>query len=59
MVRVENGAEGIQWGKLFQVLNGLGIRVLADVPDAASPLIATERDNSANARPAAGSVRPW
>ncbi len=44
MVRVENGAEGIQWGKLFQVLNGLGIRVLADVPDAASPLIATERD---------------
>lgn len=45
MVRVENGAEGIQWGKLFQVLNGLGIRVWADLPESAAPLVAAEREN--------------
>ena len=44
MVRVENGAEGIQWGKLFQVLSGLGIRIVVDVPEAATPLVDTERD---------------
>jgi transcriptional regulator with XRE-family HTH domain len=42
MVRVENGAEGIQWGKLFQVLEGLGLRVVVDMPEAAAPLVATE-----------------
>ncbi len=45
MVRAENGADGIQWGKLFQVLAGLGIRVWADMPEAAAPLVAEERDN--------------
>jgi transcriptional regulator with XRE-family HTH domain len=45
MVRVENGAEGIQWGKLFQVLSGLGIRMLVDVPEAATGLVAAEQDN--------------
>jgi len=45
MVRVENGAEGIQWGKLFQVLAGLGIRVWADLPESATALVAAERDN--------------
>lgn len=45
MVRVENGADGIQWGKLFQVLSGLGIRVWADLPESAVPLVAAERDN--------------
>ncbi|WER47304.1 helix-turn-helix domain-containing protein [Cupriavidus sp. WKF15] len=44
MVRVENGAEGIRWGKLFQVLSGLGIRIVVDVPEAAAPLVGTERD---------------
>jgi hypothetical protein len=44
MVRVENGAEGIQWGKLFQVLSGLGIRIVVDVPEAAFPLLDAERD---------------
>lgn len=42
MVRVENGAEGIQWGKLFQVLEGLGLRVVVDMPEAAAPLVAAE-----------------
>lgn len=39
-----SGREGIQWGKLFQVLSGLGIRVVVDVPEAATPLVSIERD---------------
>lgn len=31
--KVERGGESVQWGKLFQVLEGLGIRVMVDVPD--------------------------
>ena len=31
--KVERGSDSVQWGKLFQVLEGLGIRVMVDVPD--------------------------
>lgn len=31
--KIERGADGVQWGKLFQVLQGLGVRVVLDVPD--------------------------
>ena len=31
--KVERGSESVQWGKLFQVLEGLGVRVVVDVPD--------------------------
>lgn len=31
--KVERGSESVQWGKLFQVLEGLGIQVVVDVPD--------------------------
>ena len=31
--KVERGSESVQWGKLFQVLEGLGVRVLVDVPE--------------------------
>lgn len=31
--KIESGAERVQWGKLFQVLQGLGVRVILDVPD--------------------------
>lgn len=31
--KVERGQESVHWGKLFQVLSGLGIRVELDVPD--------------------------
>lgn len=33
MGKVEGGGETVQWGKLFQVLEGLGVRVILDVPD--------------------------
>lgn len=31
--KVERGGETVQWGKLFQVLEGLGVRVVLDVPE--------------------------
>ncbi len=31
--KVERGSESVQWGKLFQVLDGLGVRVMVDVPE--------------------------
>ena len=31
--KIERGGESVQWGKLFQVLEGLGVRVTVDVPD--------------------------
>lgn len=34
--KIERGGETAQWGKLFQVLEGLGIRVILDLPDEAA-----------------------
>ena len=31
--KIERGSDSVQWGKLFQVLQGLGIRVEVDIPD--------------------------
>ena len=31
--KIERGGESVQWGKLFQVLEGLGVRVMVDVPE--------------------------
>lgn len=31
--KIERGADGVQWGKLFRVLQGLGVRVMLEVPD--------------------------
>jgi transcriptional regulator with XRE-family HTH domain len=47
--KIERGGESMQWGKLFQVLEGLGIHVTLDVPDEVSTLLKTEsaqRDQS-------------
>ena len=42
--KVERGSESVQWGKLFQVLEGLGVRVMVDVPeDVAAHLDAVSR----------------
>ncbi|KTT57313.1 helix-turn-helix domain-containing protein [Pseudomonas oryzihabitans] len=30
--KVERGGETVQWGKLFQVLEGLGVRLIVDLP---------------------------
>lgn len=31
--KVERGSESVQWGKLFQVLDGLGLRLIVDLPN--------------------------
>ena len=31
--KVERGSESVHWGKLFQVLDGLGIKLVVDVPE--------------------------
>ncbi|KMZ12941.1 putative transcriptional regulator [Candidatus Burkholderia humilis] len=41
--KVENGAESVHWGKLFQVLEGLGVHLAADIPDDAGQLFAREQ----------------
>ena len=44
MGKVENGDDSVQWGKLFQVLEGPGVRVTLDVPDeAADQLVAAQQ----------------
>lgn len=40
MGKVESGDDSVQWGKLFQVLEGLGVRVILDVPDEAADQLA-------------------
>lgn len=37
--KIERGSDSVQWGKLFQVLEGLGIRVMVDVPDSVAPYL--------------------
>ncbi|HNG60997.1 MAG TPA: helix-turn-helix domain-containing protein [Cellvibrionaceae bacterium] len=37
--KIERGSEAVQWGKLFQVLEGLGIRVSLDVPESVAALL--------------------
>jgi len=34
--KIERGSETVQWGKLFRVLEGLGVRVIVDVPESVS-----------------------
>jgi transcriptional regulator with XRE-family HTH domain len=42
--KVEKGEDGVMWGKLFQVLNGLGVHVIVDIPDSANDLFAREQE---------------
>jgi len=37
--KVERGSDSVHWGKLFQVLEGLGVQVIVDVPDSVAPYI--------------------
>ena len=34
--KIERGGETAQWGKLFQVLDGLGIQIILDLPEDAA-----------------------
>lgn len=56
MVKVERGAESIQWGKLFQILQGLGVRVTLDIPDATDALV--QRSPKSSVQKPLSFVRP-
>jgi transcriptional regulator with XRE-family HTH domain len=40
--KVERGSDSVQWGKLFKVLDGLGIRVVLDVPESVADYISQQ-----------------
>ena len=37
--KVERGGETVKWGKLFHVLDGLGVKVELDLPDELAPQV--------------------
>ncbi|MBS0611567.1 MAG: helix-turn-helix transcriptional regulator [Proteobacteria bacterium] len=43
--KIERGDESVQWGKLFQVLEGLGVRIVVDVPDNVAAWLNERRDD--------------
>lgn len=43
--KIERGGNSVQWGKLFQVLDGLGIRVIVDVPDSVAAYLNNPSSN--------------
>jgi transcriptional regulator with XRE-family HTH domain len=44
--KIERGSESVQWGKLFQVLEGLGIRVMVDVPESVAVYLKASASSS-------------
>ena len=42
--KIERGNDSVHWGKLFQVLEGLGIQVMVDVPDSVAPYLKPPTD---------------
>ena len=45
--KIERGGVAVQWGKLFRVLEDLGIHVLIDVPDGVADRIQASRTTGA------------
>ncbi len=47
--KLERGSETVQWGKLFQVLEGLGMRVIVDVPNSVAASMQAAADGQGGA----------
>ena len=45
--KVERGEDSVQWNKLFQVMEQLGIRLTAEIPDEAKALFEAELEKLA------------
>lgn len=43
--KIERGSDSVQWGKLFQVLEGLGVRVMVDVPESVAACLNAAASN--------------
>jgi len=46
--KIERGSESVQWGKLFQVLEGLGLRVMVDVPESVAAYLNEPANSKGN-----------
>ena len=44
--KIEHGADTAQWNKLFQVLQGLGIHVVLDLPEEARSYLPKDTEQS-------------
>ncbi|WP_175751884.1 helix-turn-helix domain-containing protein [Burkholderia anthina] len=61
MVKAERGADTVQWGKVFGLLQRLGVRVLVELPEAGGELLERETARArrrADARAAKVDARP-
>lgn len=47
--KLERGSGSVQWGKLFQVLEGLGVRILVDVPEGTAAYLREPRSRAGKA----------
>lgn len=56
--KIERGSGSVQWGKLFQVLEGLGIWISVDVPDSVAAYLNTPSNDGEEARTAGRCARP-
>jgi DNA-binding XRE family transcriptional regulator len=45
--KIERGSDSVQWGKLFQVMQGLGIRVILEIPESVANQITAESSKRA------------
>ena len=48
LAKVERGNESVQWGKLFHVMDSLGIRITLDLPDDLPSLSTTTKAGKGN-----------
>lgn len=49
--KIERGGDSVQWDKLFEVLTGLGIRVILDMPQEAHAYLTKEERRSMDKAP--------
>lgn len=42
--KVESGSDSVHWGKLFQVLIGVGVHVILDVPESVGLALNNQND---------------
>lgn len=45
--KIEKGSGTVQWGKLFQVLQGLNVKVVLEVPEELEQLLPIEKEKAA------------
>ncbi len=49
--KIESGNNTVQWGKLFQVLEGLGIKIIVDVPPTVGEYLMAQKTNNQSTDP--------